>query len=211
LQEAAGYSVAAVIISSLKKRIVGLERRFFPDMKKYRVIPFHVGDLEDHPSWRQAFLYQVQEFGIVSKSGSDVAVVDANTAATKIQSAYRGYVVRRTKPMEHLRVIRKVRSELRELECRAAKPGQFDELCKDEQERRKWTEQIMTLLLRLDSIQDAHPVVRNIRRSLAKEVIQFQEIIDASATDFEPQKKPDQMVRVPVPFYVLRFRTLLTV
>lgn len=113
--------------------------------------------------------------------------------------------------MEHLRVIRKVRSELKELERRAAKPGQFDELCKDEQERRKWTEQIMTLLLRLDSIQDAHPVVRNIRRSLAKEIIQFQEIIDASATDFEPQKKPDQMVRVPVPFYVLRFRSLLAV
>jgi hypothetical protein len=70
--------------------------------------------------------------------------------------------------------------ELKELVNRVAEPEQFDKLRRDGLERLKWNEVSMAMLLRLDSIQGAHPVVRDIRKSVAKEVVQFQEIVDAA-------------------------------
>lgn len=41
----------------------------------------------------------------------------------------------------------------------------------------------MALLLRLDSVQGAHPEVRDFRKFVTKEVIAFQEIIDSTSKD----------------------------
>lgn len=102
-------------------------------------------------------------------------------AATAIQAAFRGYLVRRTKPLKHLRVIRNVRLELQRLEAQlATDPRLFDSLRRDPQERNKWSEGGMALLLQLDSMQGVHPVVRDNRKLLTKEVISYQEYIDSA-------------------------------
>lgn len=113
-----------------------------------------------------------------------------DAAATSIQALYRGFSVRRTQPLQHLRIICEVRSELKRQLGTLAVPAQFDMLCKDRQERLKWSEGAMALLLRLDAIQGAHPVVRDHRRSVTREVIVFQEIIDSTSKDVVPQKGP---------------------
>lgn len=105
------------------------------------------------------------------------------TAATTIQSAFRGYCVRKCTPLKHLRIIHKVRDELKELVRKMIEMEQFEKLCNDAQERLKWTEGVMALLLRLDSIQGAHPDVREVRKSVAKELIHLQEILDSTADD----------------------------
>ena len=105
------------------------------------------------------------------------------TAATRIQSAFRGYCVRKCTPLKHLRIIHKVREELKELVRKMIEIEQFEKLCNDAQERLKWTEGVMALLLRLDSIQGAHPAVREVRKSVAKELIHLQEILDSTADD----------------------------
>lgn len=105
------------------------------------------------------------------------------TAATRIQSAFRGYFVRKCTPLKHLRIIHKVREELKELVRKMIEIEQFEKLCDDAQERLKWTEGVMALLLRLDSIQGAHPDVREVRKSVAKELIHLQEILDSTADD----------------------------
>lgn len=102
-------------------------------------------------------------------------------AATAIQATYRGYLVRRTKPLKHLRVIRNVRLELQRLEEQlATDPRLFESLRRDPQERNKWSEGGMALLLKLDSMQGVHPVVRDNRKLLTKEVISYQEYIDSA-------------------------------
>ena len=102
-------------------------------------------------------------------------------AATAIQAAYRGHLVRRTKPLKHLRVIRNVRLELQRLGAQlATDPRLFDTLRRDPQERNKWSEGGMALLLQLDSMQGVHPVVRDNRKVLTKEVISYQEYIDSA-------------------------------
>lgn len=145
-------------------------------------------DSEKTPGTRKVKTIPVRDAGIPSHKapqGAPLRILsrfeNANTAATKIQAAFRGYSVRRTDPLKYLRSIYKVRSELKVLVHRIAEPEQFGKLCLDPQERLKWTECVMALLLRLDSIQGVHPVVREVRKSVSKEVIQLQEIIDSTS------------------------------
>lgn len=104
-----------------------------------------------------------------------------HVAATAIQAAYRGHLVRRTQPLKHLRIIRDVRIELHELDRQlATDPRLFETLRRDPTERLKWSEGGMHLLLQLDSLQGLHPVVRDHRKSLTKDVILYQEYIDSA-------------------------------
>lgn len=163
------------------------ERRSSPAVQKVRTIPVQDGSYETPQKRTSA--NKAAPVLVVKESGKDRfpsvkkssrAALGVTTAATVIQSVYRGYAVRRTEPLKHLRIISKVRLELKELVNRVAEPEQFDKLRRDGLERLKWNEVSMAMLLRLDSIQGAHPVVRDIRKSVAKEVVQFQEIIDAA-------------------------------
>ncbi|CAM6018693.1 unnamed protein product [Sphagnum balticum] len=163
------------------------ERRSSPAVRKVRTIPVQDGSYETPQKRTSA--NKAAPVLVVKESGKDRfpsvkkssrAALDVTTAATVIQSVYRGYAVRRTEPLKHLRIISKVRLELKELVNRVAEPEQFDKLRRDGLERLKWNEVSMAMLLRLDSIQGAHPVVRDIRKSVAKEVVQFQEIVDAA-------------------------------
>ncbi|CAK9266768.1 unnamed protein product [Sphagnum jensenii] len=163
------------------------ERRSSPAVRKVRTIPVQDGSYETPQ--KRISVNKAAPVLVVKESGKDRfpsvkkssrAAVDVTSAATVIQSVYRGYAVRRTEPLKHLRIISKVRLELKELVNRVAEPEQFDKLRRDALERLKWNEVSMAMLLRLDSIQGAHPVVRDIRKSVAKEVVQFQEIVDAA-------------------------------
>ena len=49
------------------------------------------------------------------RKGPAVRFESSDAAASKIQSVYRGYSVRRTEPLKHLRVICKVKVEFEEL------------------------------------------------------------------------------------------------
>lgn len=89
--------------------------------------------------------------------------------------------MRRTQPLKHLRIIRNVRIELQRLEHQlATDPRLFETLRRDPTERLKWSEGGMHLLLQLDSLQGLHPVVRESRKPVTKDVIRYQEYIDSA-------------------------------
>ena len=115
------------------------------------------------------------------RQGPAVRFESSDAAASKIQSVYRGYSVRRTEPLKHLRVISKVKTEFEELMRKSYRPEETEKLREDPQVRLRWTEGIMALILRLDSLQGVHPVVRDIRKSVTKELICFQERIESMA------------------------------
>ena len=119
------------------------------------------------------------------RKGPAVRFESSNAAASKIQSVYRGYSVRRTEPLKHLRVICKVKAEFEELMRKSYRPEEMEKVREDPQVRLRWTEGVMALILRLDSLQGVHPVVRDIRKSVAKELICFQERIDSLADGFK--------------------------
>lgn len=126
-------------------------------------------------------------------------------AATTIQSHYRGFAVRRTRPLEHLEIIYEVRQDLKAHMLVLAEPAQYEKLCSDPQQRLRWNECAMALLLRLDSVQGAHAHVRDIRRTVTKEVIAFQEIIDSTSQAMSSDKQIVKSPEKSAPFKSLFF------
>ncbi|RAL44870.1 hypothetical protein DM860_003629 [Cuscuta australis] len=124
-------------------------------------------------------------------------------AAVKIQSAYRSHVVRML-----VRKISAVYHEAAYLQCviqrqallneRASvaeaetklSHGQIfdtvDAVRSNERERIRMNEDLMGLLLRLDSVPGVDPAVRDLRRNVSRKIVGLQEILDAvSAANIE--------------------------
>ncbi|KAL6629437.1 hypothetical protein ACP70R_029202 [Stipagrostis hirtigluma subsp. patula] len=98
-------------------------------------------------------------------------------AAVRIQSAYRGYDVRRWQPLDKLRKIRSVHEQMqgvkKQLQSLEASSKKLTE-----REQVAISETIMNLLLKLDTIQGLHPSVREARKSVARELVCLQEKLD---------------------------------
>ncbi|XP_021887806.1 BAG family molecular chaperone regulator 6 [Carica papaya] len=99
-------------------------------------------------------------------------------AAILIQSAYRGYEVRKWEPLKKLKQIAKVREQMFEVKSRVQALEISCDLKKDDRQRVVIGEMIMNLLLKLDAIQGLHPSLRDWRKSLARELVALQEKLD---------------------------------
>uniref|UniRef100_A0A0A9DJB4 BAG domain-containing protein n=1 Tax=Arundo donax TaxID=35708 RepID=A0A0A9DJB4_ARUDO len=120
---------------------------------------------------------KIQSEAVKDDGGTCRTGLSEQDAAIRIQSAYRGYDVRRWKPLDKLRKIRDVHEQmqsvsrqLQSLEVASEKPA--------EKEQVAIGESIMSLLLKLDTIQGLHPTVREARKSVARELICLQEKLD---------------------------------
>ncbi|GLJ48596.1 hypothetical protein SUGI_1025310 [Cryptomeria japonica] len=104
--------------------------------------------------------------------------MDENTAAVKIQSAFLGFCVRKSRPLNKLRVIMKTKAEAAEIQRRVNDEHVVELIRRDEKERVKMTEWIMSLLLRLDEIQGVIPFVRESRKVVILELVNLEETVD---------------------------------
>ncbi|KAH9299149.1 hypothetical protein KI387_030831 [Taxus chinensis] len=104
--------------------------------------------------------------------------MDETTAAVKIQAAFRGFCVRKPQPLKKLRVIMKTNAEAAEIRRRLNDSHLVGLIRRDERERLKITECIMSLLLRLDAIQGVNSFVRESRKAVTRELVNLQETID---------------------------------
>lgn len=99
-------------------------------------------------------------------------------ATLHIQAVYRGWKVRKLQPLRKLHEIAKIRHRTEELKQQIMSPEFGEELRRDDKTKVKISETLMGLLLQLDTIQGLHPVVRDVRKSLARELVQLQERLD---------------------------------
>lgn len=124
-------------------------------------------------------------------------------AALVIQSAYRGYKVRRWEPLKKLKQIANISEEVVKLNNQI----QALESCSDTQDNDKRRtvlgETIMNLLLKLDTVQGLHPSIRDVRKSVARRLVSLQDKLDHlslknSENADEPGlgTKPDQDMQV---------------
>lgn len=104
--------------------------------------------------------------------------IGQDQAALKIQALYRGYQVRKFQPLTKLREIMKIKGRVEDLRQQMSSPKFFEEICRDSKARGKFNETSMGLLLQLDTIQGLHPVVRDVRKSVARDLITLQEKVD---------------------------------
>ncbi|XP_010928141.1 BAG family molecular chaperone regulator 5, mitochondrial [Elaeis guineensis] len=96
-----------------------------------------------------------------------------NAAAVKIQSAFRGHLVRSL-----IGKIRAVDAEAGRMERLIQRQETVDAVRRDERERLRVSEGLMALLLRLDSVPGFYPAVRELRRSVSRRIVGLQEVLD---------------------------------
>ncbi|CAM8963782.1 unnamed protein product [Rhodiola kirilowii] len=113
-----------------------------------------------------------------SKEGKSLS---EEAAAVRIQSAYRGYEERKWQSLQKLRQIAKVREQISGIKDRIQALETDPDGHKGEIERQRLMigETVMSLLLTLDTIQGLHWSIRDVRKSVAKELISLQEKLDS--------------------------------
>lgn len=118
-------------------------------------------------------------------------------AAVLIQAVYRGYLVRKWEPLKKLRQIGEVSKEVTDVRERVQAFEGHSDFQNDDKQKIAIGETIMRLLLKLDTIQGLHPSLREIRKSLARELVTLQEKLD-SITVKNPWQQPHEDAKDPV-------------
>ncbi|CAI9766776.1 unnamed protein product [Fraxinus pennsylvanica] len=91
-------------------------------------------------------------------------------AASIIQSHFRVFLARRSRTLRQLKDLASIKSTLSFLKSSVSKNSHFD--------YEALSHKTMTLLLKLDSIKGADPMIRDGKRSVCRELINFLEFID---------------------------------
>lgn len=105
-------------------------------------------------------------------------------AALIIQTAFRGYGVRKWEPLKKLKQIALVKHQVTEVRKRIEAFELSEDVGGiDKKQKLVIGETIMSLLLKLDTIQGLHPMIREIRKAVAKELVSLQEKLDSLATE----------------------------
>ncbi|MBA0853436.1 hypothetical protein Goshw_017447 [Gossypium schwendimanii] len=122
---------------------------------------------------------------------TEVGRMSDDEAAKLIQSAFRGFEVRNWEPLKKLKQIADVREQVNEVRNHIQSLESSTDHNKDDKLRLLAGEKIMTLLLRLDSIQGLHSSVRDLRKSLVKELVTLQEKLDSLTRRWTEKKAED--------------------
>ncbi|KAH7658233.1 BAG domain-containing protein [Dioscorea alata] len=112
-------------------------------------------------------------------------------AAILIQSAYRGYEVRRTQVLEKLHKIARVQERIADVRTQIHQFEASKE--RDSKQQAVISETIMNLLLQLDTIQGLHPDVREIRKYVARELVCLQDKLDALGSCIARSNSSDEV------------------
>lgn len=115
--------------------------------------------------------------------GSD----EETRAATVVQAMYRAHLVRMTRPLVQLRSIAAIEAKLTRLKEQTGSRAFKDELMKKKSMAKVgFEEDTLALLIELDKIQGSHPLVRQIRKSVVREIIDLQETVDTFLAGHKP-------------------------
>ncbi|KAM7277085.1 hypothetical protein ACFE04_018951 [Oxalis oulophora] len=149
----------------------------------------------------------VEETTMANKSTNVQALADGQhkpkrklselEAALLIQSTFRGFEVRKWEPLKKLKQLLNVQEQMTEVKSRVHSLEASGDLRKDDKQRLVIGEMIMNLLLKLDAIQELNPSLRDIRKTLAKELTSLQEQVDALMSKEPGRSAEEESIGTP--------------
>ncbi|KAJ0570449.1 putative BAG family molecular chaperone regulator/7/8 [Helianthus annuus] len=95
-----------------------------------------------------------------------------------IQISFRVYLIRRGQALSALRELAIAKGKLKELKALFNNPTYHGRLAHDEEERQKYSERIIVLLLTVDATEGANILVRHSKRSMLDELEAMLDIVD---------------------------------
>ncbi|KAL2329362.1 hypothetical protein Fmac_022789 [Flemingia macrophylla] len=124
---------------------------------------------------RQAF---AKRFGAVQNDRGKRKDLSPQDAALLIQITFRAYLIRRSKALRALRELAVAKSKLKEIRAKFNNFAYRHHVARDAEERQRFSERIIVLLLTVDSIEGADRMVRSAKRSMVDELEAMLDVVD---------------------------------
>jgi hypothetical protein len=124
---------------------------------------------------RQAF---AKRAGAIRNNRGKQKELSPEDAALMIQITFRAYVIRRSKALRALRELAIAKAKLKELRALFSNFSYRRHISLDAEERQKFTEKIIVLLLTVDSIEGVDLMVRAAKRSMVDELEAMLDVVD---------------------------------
>lgn len=123
---------------------------------------------------RQAFAKRA----IAAKDKGKKKELSPQDAAAMIQMTFRGYLIRRSKALRALRELAVAKTKLKELRALFHNFSYRSRVARDAEERQKFSERIIVLLLTVDAIEGVDLMVRAAKRSMVDELEAMLDVVD---------------------------------
>ncbi|KAL0347755.1 UNVERIFIED_CONTAM: BAG family molecular chaperone regulator 6 [Sesamum calycinum] len=140
-------------------------------------------------------LFRNEEVGANEVKKSSKTKLSEEEAAAIIQSAYRGFDIRRWEPIKKLKQIAKVREQIDEVKNLIQAMESSPDSQGHSKQRNIIAETIMSLLLKLDMVQGLHPSIREVRKSVVRELVSLQEKLDSLKDESENTSGQESVTR----------------
>ncbi|XP_073310673.1 BAG family molecular chaperone regulator 7-like [Primulina huaijiensis] len=139
---------------------------------KARIV--EIEDPSDHRAvvLRQTFAKRVE------KSRGKRRVLSPEDAASLIQITFRAYLIRRSQALRALRELAVAKTKLKEIRALFHNFTYRRRLTRDAEERQRFSEKIIVVLLTLDAIEGADRTVRAAKRSMVDELEAMLDVVD---------------------------------
>ncbi|KAM3322483.1 hypothetical protein P3S67_003634 [Capsicum chacoense] len=103
---------------------------------------------------------------------------DRSGSALRIQKVFRGFLVRKC-----VKRIKTIKKEVEDVERKLLRRETAELICRDERERLRVNETLMSLLLKLDSVRGVDFGVRELRKAVIRKAISLQEMVDSIVSE----------------------------
>lgn len=123
---------------------------------------------------RQAFAKRA----VAGKDKGKRKELSPQDAAIMIQMTFRAYLIRRSKALRALRELAIAKTKLKELRTLFHNFSYRSRISRDAEERQKFTERIIVLLLTVDAIEGVDLMVRAAKRSMVDELEAMLDVVD---------------------------------
>lgn len=136
-------------------------------------------EIEEHDDHRAVVLRQAfAKRALAAKDKGKKKEISPEDAAVMIQVTFRGYLIRRSKALRALRELAVAKSKLKELRSLFHNFSYRSRVARDAEERQKFSERIIVLLLTVDAIEGVDLMVRAAKRSMVDELEAMLEVVD---------------------------------
>nr|AGV54153.1 BCL-2-associated athanogene 7 [Phaseolus vulgaris] len=124
---------------------------------------------------RQAF---AKRFGAVQNNRGKKKDWSPQDAALLIQISFRAYLIRRSKALRALRELAVAKSKLKEIRAQFNNFSYRRHIARDAEERQRFSEKIIVLLLTVEAIEGGDIMVRSAKRSMVDELEAMLDVVD---------------------------------
>ncbi|KAJ6978057.1 hypothetical protein D5086_023755 [Populus alba] len=137
-------------------------------------------EIEDYPDHGAVVLRQAfaKRAGVVEKRKGKKKELSPQDAALLIQITFRAYLIRRSQALRALRELAIAKAKLKELRALFNNFSYRRHVARDAEERQRFSEKIIVLLLTVDAIEGADLMVRAAKRSMVDELEAMLDVVD---------------------------------